>query len=41
MFNNGADDNASGVAGLIKIAETLAELPVPCRRTILTRVLGW
>ncbi len=33
--HNGADDNASGVAGLIKIAETLAELPNPCRRTIL------
>jgi len=33
--HNGADDNASGVAGLIKIAETLAELPVSYRRTIL------
>lgn len=33
--HNGADDNASGVAGLIKIAETLAELPISCRRTIL------
>jgi hypothetical protein len=33
--HNGADDNASGVAGLIKIAETLAELSDPCRRTIL------
>ena len=33
--HNGADDNASGVAGLIKIAETLAELSNPCRRTIL------
>ena len=33
--HNGADDNASGVAGLIKIAETLAELSISCRRTIL------
>jgi len=33
--HNGADDNASGVAGLIKIAETLAELPISYRRTIL------
>ena len=33
--HNGADDNASGVAGLIKIAETLAELSEPCRRSIL------
>ena len=33
--HNGADDNASGVAGLIKIVETLARLPDPCRRTIL------
>ncbi len=33
--HNGADDNASGVAGLIKIAETLAEFTEPCRRSIL------
>ena len=33
--HNGADDNASGVAGLIEIVETLARFPDPCRRTIL------
>ncbi|MBT4386965.1 MAG: M20/M25/M40 family metallo-hydrolase [Betaproteobacteria bacterium] len=34
-IHNGADDNASGVAGLIEIVKKLASLPNPCRRTIL------
>lgn len=34
-IHNGADDNASGVAGLIEIVKKLASLPRPCRRTIL------
>jgi len=35
FVHNGADDNASGVAGLIEIAEALAGLPQPPRRSIL------
>jgi len=35
FVHNGADDNASGVAGLIEIAEALAALPQPPRRSIL------
>ncbi|NBP86940.1 MAG: M20/M25/M40 family metallo-hydrolase [Planctomycetia bacterium] len=35
FVHNGADDNASGVAGLIEIAEALASLPQPPRRPIL------
>ena len=35
FVHNGADDNASGVAGLIEIAEALASLPQPPRRSIL------
>ena len=34
-IHNGADDNASGVAGLIEIVKKLASLPDPCHRTIL------
>jgi hypothetical protein len=35
QVHNGADDNASGAAGLIEIATLLAELPRPPRRSIL------
>ena len=35
FVHNGADDNASGVAALIEIAEALASLPEPPRRSIL------
>jgi len=35
FVHNGADDNASGVAGLIEIAAALASLPQPPRRPIL------
>lgn len=35
FVHNGADDNASGVAGLIEIAEALAALPQPPRRSVL------
>ncbi|NBW97730.1 MAG: M20/M25/M40 family metallo-hydrolase, partial [Planctomycetia bacterium] len=34
-IHNGADDNASGVAGLIELAEALGHLPVRPRRPIL------
>ena len=32
---NGANDNASGVAGVLEIAEALRALPTPPRRTVL------
>ncbi len=35
FVHNGADDNASGVAGLLEIAEALGRQPEPPRRTIL------
>jgi len=35
FVHNGADDNASGVAGLIEIAEALVGLPQPPRRSVL------
>ena len=35
FIHNGADDNASGVAGLIEVAEALALLPTAPRRSIL------
>jgi len=35
FVHNGADDNASGVAGLLEIAEALVALPQPPRRSIL------
>jgi hypothetical protein len=35
FVHNGADDNASGVAGLLEIAEALQRLPERPRRTIL------
>jgi hypothetical protein len=35
FVHNGADDNASGVAGLIECAEALKQLPSPPRRSIL------
>lgn len=35
FVHNGADDNASGVAGLIEVAEALRQLPVRPRRPIL------
>ncbi len=38
LIHNGADDNASGTSGLMEIAEALARLPQPPRRTIL---LAW
>ncbi|MEX2187131.1 MAG: M20/M25/M40 family metallo-hydrolase [Pirellulales bacterium] len=38
LIHNGADDNASGTSGLLEIAEALARLPQPPRRTIL---LAW
>lgn len=34
-IHNGADDNASGVAGLLEVAEALHQLPQRPRRTIL------
>lgn len=34
-IHNGADDNASGVAGLLELIEAFAQLPAPPRRTIL------
>lgn len=34
-IHNGADDNASGVAGLLEIADALKKLPAPPRRSIL------
>lgn len=34
-IHNGADDNASGVAGLLEMADALKKLPVPPRRSIL------
>jgi hypothetical protein len=38
LIHNGADDNASGTSGLLEIAQALATLPRPPRRTIL---LAW
>lgn len=38
LVHNGADDNASGAAGLIEIAAALAEMPRSPRRSIL---LAW
>ena len=35
FIHNGADDNASGVAGLLEIAEAIGKLPQPPRRSIL------
>ena len=35
FVHNGADDNASGVAGLIEVMEALQRLPEPPRRSIL------
>ena len=35
FIHNGADDNASGVAGLIEVAEALTMLPTAPRRSIL------
>jgi acetylornithine deacetylase/succinyl-diaminopimelate desuccinylase-like protein len=35
LIHNGADDNASGVAGLIEVAEACVRLPSRPRRTIL------
>ena len=34
-IHNGADDNASGVAGLLEVAEAVRSLPRPPRRTLL------
>lgn len=34
-IHNGADDNASGVAGLLEIAQAVTSLPEPPKRTIL------
>ena len=34
-IHNGADDNASGVAGLLELAQALGQAPLPPRRTIL------
>lgn len=34
-IHNGADDNASGVAGLLEVIEALRSLPRPPRRTLL------
>jgi hypothetical protein len=34
-IHNGADDNASGVAALLEVAQALSQLPEPPRRTIL------
>ncbi len=38
LIHNGADDNASGTSGLIELAEALARLPEPPRRSLL---LAW
>ena len=35
LIHNGADDNASGVAGLIEVAEALQQMPNAPRRSIL------
>lgn len=35
FIHNGADDNASGVAGLLEIVEAFAQLETPPKRTIL------
>jgi len=35
FIHNGADDNASGVAGLLELAEAIGHLPSPPRRPIL------
>ncbi len=35
FIHNGADDNASGTAALLEVAEALSKLPAPPRRTIL------
>lgn len=35
FIHNGADDNASGVAGVLEIAEALAARPAPPRRPVL------
>ncbi|HEV3007115.1 MAG TPA: M20/M25/M40 family metallo-hydrolase [Pirellulales bacterium] len=35
FIHNGADDNASGAAGLLETAEALASLPTPPRRSVL------
>ncbi|MEI6036698.1 MAG: M20/M25/M40 family metallo-hydrolase [Planctomycetota bacterium] len=35
FIHNGADDNASGVAGLLEVAEAFQNLPSPPRRSIL------
>lgn len=35
LIHNGADDNASGVAGLIELAEALGQLPSRLRRSVL------
>ncbi len=35
FIHNGADDNASGVAGVLEIAEALAARPTPPRRPVL------
>jgi len=34
-IHNGADDNASGVAGLLEVAEAFKQLPTPPKRSIL------
>lgn len=34
-IHNGADDNASGVAGLLEVAAALAKLPEPPKRSVL------
>jgi hypothetical protein len=38
-IHNGADDNASGVAGLLELADACRHLPKPPRRSIL--FVGW
>ena len=40
-IHNGADDNASGVAGLLEVAEACTLLPQRPRRTIVFALLGW
>lgn len=35
LIHNGADDNASGTAGLLEIAEAFTELPTPPQRSVL------
>ncbi len=39
-IHNGADDNASGVAALLEVAEAISKLPQKPKRTILFRILG-